>query len=247
MIISHKYKFIFIKTRKTAGTSIERALVEHCGEDDVITMDHLHKGEEDVFAEYARNYECPWSPIREYVTCRDFMSLARVSRDWLKRPKFYNHMSALSVKSRVPPDIWDEYYKFTFERNPWDKCVSFYYWQSRRGKELGDFNDYINNLKGGKTIDQALPSDWRRYTYNNKIIVDDVYDFNDLQGSLVKALSKTLFPVDEIEIKIPHLKGKLRSKELVYTQQSSDVIQKHFFNEINAFNFVIPQGAINNY
>ena len=37
MIVSHAHKFIFIKTKKTAGTAIEAALSELCGPDDVIT------------------------------------------------------------------------------------------------------------------------------------------------------------------------------------------------------------------
>ena len=39
MIISHKHKFIFMKTRKTAGTSIQTALTDFCGIDDIITPD----------------------------------------------------------------------------------------------------------------------------------------------------------------------------------------------------------------
>ena len=37
MIICHEHKFIFIKTRKTAGTSIETALSMFCGESDSLT------------------------------------------------------------------------------------------------------------------------------------------------------------------------------------------------------------------
>jgi hypothetical protein len=37
MIISHRYRFIFIKNAKTAGTSLEVFLAGHCGPDDIVT------------------------------------------------------------------------------------------------------------------------------------------------------------------------------------------------------------------
>jgi hypothetical protein len=35
MILSHRYRFIFLKTGKTAGTSVEIALSEYCGAEDI--------------------------------------------------------------------------------------------------------------------------------------------------------------------------------------------------------------------
>ena len=37
MIVSHRHRFIFLKTRKTAGTSIELFLFPHCGAEDIVT------------------------------------------------------------------------------------------------------------------------------------------------------------------------------------------------------------------
>lgn len=37
MIISHRHKFIFIKTRKTAGSSIEKYLINYLGPEDICT------------------------------------------------------------------------------------------------------------------------------------------------------------------------------------------------------------------
>lgn len=39
MIISHKHKFIFLKTRKTAGSSIQKVLLNILGDDDIVLTD----------------------------------------------------------------------------------------------------------------------------------------------------------------------------------------------------------------
>jgi len=42
VIASHRHRFVFVKTRKTAGTSLEIALSRHCGPDDVVTLSLIH-------------------------------------------------------------------------------------------------------------------------------------------------------------------------------------------------------------
>ena len=62
MIVSHKYKLIFIKTGKVAGTSIEIFLSQHCGPEDVVTPIHPH-----VAPHRPRNYMGRWNPVPELV------------------------------------------------------------------------------------------------------------------------------------------------------------------------------------
>lgn len=67
MIVSHKHRFIFIKTRKTAGTSLEVFLSQHCGADDVVTPIQPH-----VEPHQPRNHEgffnhMPGHKIREAI------------------------------------------------------------------------------------------------------------------------------------------------------------------------------------
>ena len=48
------------------------------------------------------------------------------------RDSYYNHISADEIRSIVGARVWKMYFKFCFERNPWDRVLSFYFWQTRR-------------------------------------------------------------------------------------------------------------------
>src|ERR1051326_1226986 len=130
MILSHRYRFIFIKTRKTAGTSIEIALSRFCGADDVITPISY----EDEMMRAALGYRGPQNyefgsdqrllPIGPATATNVDAAGAEVGRNtW----KFFNHIPARLIRERVGPSVWNAYFKFCFVRNPWDTIISNYY------------------------------------------------------------------------------------------------------------------------
>ena len=128
MIISHKYKFIFLKTIKTAGTSIEISLSRYCGKEDVITPivpeDEKIREKQNV------------SPQNYRKNGMGFLPKVFDSRFTMK---YWNHITADEIKKRIDSDIWNSYYKFCFERNPWDKTVSAFFWY-KKDKKIGDIS-----------------------------------------------------------------------------------------------------------
>lgn len=226
MIISHKHKFIFIKTHKTAGTSLEIALSKYCGEDDVITP--ISEKDEQIRRNLgyrvAQNYIIPF---RNYIFF-----------DWLKyivtRKKrcFFNHIKARKVKNFVGKRIWSEYYTFCFERNPYDKCISGYYWMKNN-----------NNIPLEKyLLEKAhLFSDFSMYSNKkNKIIMDDVFKYEDINKAL-NIISQKIGLNEELEISKIRAKGSVRVNKKSYKKLISYDLKKHidevFSNELTFFNY----------
>jgi hypothetical protein len=238
MIISHRHKFIFIKNRKVGSTSTELALQKICGPEDILTPDGVHPKKGDVLLPRARNYEGRFWPFREIMQDRHPLAAARTLRDLWERPRFYNHIRASSVRARIPRDIWDSYYKFCFDRNPWDKMISFYYWFGRRGS-LPPFNEYVRNRRQFGTDDQTLPSDWSRYTLHDEIIVDDVFDFRDLSGGLNAALSRAGVAPEIIEqVILAKEKTEVRkSRKIEFDPDVDAIIRRAFAREIATLPF----------
>src|SRR5688572_28246498 len=111
MIISHKHKFIFLKTNKTAGTSVEIALSKICGPDDIITP--IVPEDEQVRTElgYRGPQHC-YAPLSDYT----FWDRVKLFVKGKKKLKYYHHISAREVKALIGEEVWNSYYKFCFER-----------------------------------------------------------------------------------------------------------------------------------
>jgi len=160
MIVSHRHRFIFLKTRKTAGTSVEIALARICGDDDVLTPigDADAKVRFEFAGRDAQNIHVPWR--------RAVLGVVGARSIPQRRPVFYNHMPAAAARALLGKEIWNSYFKFTIERNPFDRLISFYYFQNRGNANPPGFSEWLPHAKH--------PQNWPIYSIGQTVAVDYV-------------------------------------------------------------------------
>ena len=227
MIISHKYKFIFIKTVKTAGTSIETYLSQHCGEDDILTpFGRAEAGHK------PRNYQGEFDPSLEIALTQG--EAAKTAREELQqRTKFYNHMPAYLVRCRVSEQIWKDYFKFCVERNPWDKVISHYYFMKGRWSLNMSLDEFIPNYP-------CL--NYPRYTEyhdHDRVMVDRVLRYEKLNEELAHVFGLLHIPfAGALTIRA---KGDYRSDRRPYqailTDQQRRLIEQIYNREIQLHDY----------
>jgi hypothetical protein len=119
VLLSHRHQFIYTKTLKTAGTSIEIYFEDAC----------LPPGS---------------TAIRGHQTAETITSAGIIGYRGPNAAEctWYNHMPARAIRDLFGPDAWNNYYKFCVVRNPFDKLVSFWWFNNAREGRRYDQEDF---------------------------------------------------------------------------------------------------------
>jgi Sulfotransferase family len=173
VMVSHVNKFIFMKTRKTAGTSIEMYLEPFCAPPGhVVTEKTATKVTEfGIIGERLKGGEHPAG-----IDLR-------------------NHASASSVKDTIGNDVWQNYTRVTSVRNPFDRMVSQFYWINRnRAEQLRTkpFNR-IKELFRTFVLAERSPNDREVVYIDDLFVIHEAIRYENMLGDLTRLADKVGF------------------------------------------------------
>jgi len=208
VIVCHEHKFIFLKTRKTAGTSAEMLLSSFCGESDVITQFGVvdEKKRRDMGIRASQNFYVPYRKFSPWDWARLCIKF--------RRAYMWEHMPAELVSQRLDKDVWNSYLKFGIERNPWDKAISLYYWRTHEMNPRPSISDFL------RTVDRTTLSNYGIYSIRGEIVVDRILQFARLEEELTSVASD--LGISDDQLVLPKAKTGYRRSKRSYRELLCD-------------------------
>ncbi len=214
MIVSHKHKFIFLRTEKTASTSLFDAL-------------YPHLGPEDEVADLTRPTWAKYSPVHHGALKRTF-------------PRIFGphpHATAAQARAVVGQKIFEEYFTFAVERNPWDRQISLYThreWKKNKGPE--NFDRDMRSIWYRNT-EYCRLNNWAMYAIGDRIVVNKVYDYANLNQA-----------VDELRERFSIANGLTMPRRrqyregrphysAYYSDYTRDLVSRWYWREVDALGF----------
>lgn len=239
MLISHRKRFIYTKTAKTASTSVESYFERYCMPDGEWKFSHgreEYEGETGVIG-----YRGPD----------------------VHRHKWRDHMPAIEIQSEVEPAIWDGYFKFCVIRNPFEKLVSgFYFAEHQRVKRAANSNfrstitrwfrvvDPIDKVKAEEPVERFREwvrlggyfNDRNTYTIGDEICIDYFIRYENLLEGIEAVCKKVDVPFEPN--RMPRIKGNIRDKTLpvkaFYDSASIQAVKERYAFELEHFGYAEP-------
>lgn len=222
-MISHKHQCIFIHIPKCAGTSIE----------DVLGHFDQHKGRKGQDHRSIRMIQKPAISHHTVANLDNLKDFARRIRQNYR--KVANPNNALRVDAKQ----YQQYYKFTFVRNPWFRAYSWYQnamrdpiHQRNYGIEPSlNFNQFIKKHIGKGFL---RPQTYWLKDYKGNIAMDFVGKFENLRQDFAQVCES--LSIEPIEL--PHkISGNNHDPRKAFDNDTIELIGEHYREEIQLFGY----------
>lgn len=252
MIISYSKKFIFCHCRKTAGSSVTCYLNHFLGPRDI----QIGAWENTLQAGGSFNARFYFDLIHpncllHYKKVKQLLRAKSSGENIIgilneihkKRYSFFvnpPHPTAEEVKS-YDNSAWNNYFKFCFIRNPFEKEVSDYIWRkSNRKKCAISFSQFLQRkalqLPDPEGIVPYPPTNRPIFTIDGKVAVDYIGRYENIEEDLKEICNR---------ISIPFHKDKLPSAKKIkdynyrkyYTAEDKKLLESLYTYELNRFSY----------
>jgi len=157
----------------------------------------------------------------------------RGAQNFKNHPGYYNHMPASEVKANISPEVWNNYFKFCFERNPWDKTVSHFFHRNKN-KAFTGIMDYLQHDK------KDMIKGFDMYSIDGEPVMDKVFKYEEMEAALAE-ISNTLGLNTSLKLPEYRAKSQFRTDKRHYrellTKEEALIIAKKYSREIDLLGY----------
>jgi hypothetical protein len=158
-----------------------------------------------------------------------------LTRDY-RRKFFPTHTTAKDARKALPPEVFDEFFKFAFVRNPWDWLLSTYHYlcntpthrHHRRVAAMGSFAEYVDfEIARGVRSQSAFVCD------GDEVIVDYVGRFETIDEDFASVCRRV-----GADVSLPHVNRTTHNDyREYYDDRLAATVGEHWKQDVALFGY----------
>jgi len=218
LIISHSKKFIFVHIYKTGGTSVTASLLPYARFIEKITA---------------------YYPTKKLVSLiNKVFGLSDNGNKWING--LHKHAMARDIKEYVGRNVFDDYFKFAFVRNPYDLQVSLYHYikqhEDHRDSKIANevsFEEFVEREISQK---KPLQSD---FLMNDKgeIVVDFIGKTENLNDDILSVFERLNIQSDSIKMTSLNKSKRRADYDSYYTPELKRKVYEYYKKDFEIFGY----------
>ena len=216
VLVSHKYRFIYIKNEKVAGSSVESFFGKYCVGP---TFNYT----------YVDDIPGVNSKFGILGTRKDNKN------DWKIKRWFDNgHVRANIIRNKIGFNTFNSYIKFCVVRNPYDKMVSLYFYNKSR-KKIPSNMTFKQFVKSGKNCNNFKYHSFRnvstcKYFIRYETLKEDI-------KKMCKILKIKNYDINNLPSHKSDTNRDSRNYRKYYDNETKDIVHNGHKKEFDLFGY----------